>query len=123
MTHTTQNTLDLFHNSTDTVSFASGSTILAENEGGKFMYVLQSGQAEIRVHGKAIEEVIPGGVVGEMALVDHQPRSASVVAITDCVLVPVDEKRFMFLIQQTPFFAIQIMKIMVERIRTMNELV
>ena len=60
-------------------------------------------------------------MLGEMALIDHAPRAATATAIGDCRLVPISEKRFMFMIQQTPYFALQIMKVMAERLRRMNE--
>ncbi|HEU5100134.1 MAG TPA: Crp/Fnr family transcriptional regulator [Roseiflexaceae bacterium] len=59
----------------------------------------------------------PGGIVGEMALIDDRPRSATAVAATDCRLVPIDERRFTFLVQQTPMFALAVMRVMAERLR------
>jgi CRP/FNR family cyclic AMP-dependent transcriptional regulator len=46
-----------------------------------------------------------------------------VTAATDCQFVPIDAKRFQFLVQQTPHFALQVMKIMADRLREMNRLV
>lgn len=64
-----------------------------------------------------LEVLGPGQIVGEMALVDHSPRSATAVARTSCKVVVVPEKRFLFLVQQTPFFALQVMRVMAERLR------
>ena len=61
-------------------------------------------------------------IVGEVGIVLPGPRSASVVAKTDCEFVAVDEKRFQFLVQQTPFFATQVMRVMAERLRKVNQL-
>jgi len=58
-----------------------------------------------------------------MALVDQQPRSANALAKTDCKLIPIDEKRFRFLIQQTPNFALSVMRVMAARLRHMDALV
>ncbi len=62
-------------------------------------------------------------MIGEMALIDHLPRSASARATTDAKLVPIDQRRFLFLVQETPFFAIHVMKVMADRLRRMNETV
>jgi CRP-like cAMP-binding protein len=62
-----------------------------------------------------------GGIVGEMALVDKAPRSANVVAKTDCVLVPIDEAAFMRHVHSTPFFALQVLRITVKRLRQQME--
>jgi len=58
-----------------------------------------------------------------MAMVDGQPRTAAAVARTDCQLVPIDQKRFQFLVQQTPYFAIEVMRVLVERLRRADRLV
>jgi CRP-like cAMP-binding protein len=84
------------------------------------MYVIKEGEVDILVNDKVIETVGPGGIVGETALIDTHPRSATVVAKTDCQLVPIDEKRFTFLIQQTPYFSLQVMRVLVERVRRMD---
>ena len=67
--------------------------------------------------GGLAEDRLDGGIMGELALIDSKPRSASAVAKTDCRLVPLDDKQFIFLVQQTPFFAIRVMRIMAERLR------
>ena len=55
-----------------------------------------------------------------MALIDHAPRVATVVARTPCKLVAITEKRFLFMVQQTPYFSLQIMRVMAERLRNMD---
>ena len=117
-------TLDVLRHAHETVRFPAGSTILEEGRPGKLMYVVKEGTADILVGGKVVATVGPGEVFGEMSLIDDRaPRSAAVVARTDCELVPVDEKRFLFLVQQTPYFAIQVMRVIAERLRRMNEIV
>jgi CRP/FNR family transcriptional regulator, cyclic AMP receptor protein len=81
------------------------------------------GQVDIIVHGKVLSPLGPGGILGEMALIDEHTRSATAVAKTDCKLAPINKKRFHFLVQQTPNFALSVMKVMAERIRRMDALV
>jgi CRP-like cAMP-binding protein len=72
--------------------------------------------------GKVIDSAGPDSIFGEMALIDQSPRSATAIARTPCKVVPVDQKRFTFMVQQTPFFSIQVMRIMANRLRhRMNE--
>ena len=113
-------TVDLFRNETDFVRYGAGQTIFSEGELGDAMYVVLDGQVALRVKGQLVETLGAGGVLGEMALIDHAPRVASAVATTDAKLVPIEEKRFIFMVQQTPRFALQIMKVMAERLRTMD---
>ena len=58
-----------------------------------------------------------GGVFGEMAIIDQEPRSATAKAKSNCKLALVNQKRFTLLVQQTPFFALQIMHILADRLR------
>ena len=81
------------------------------------MYVVIEGEVEIRAKEKTIVTTGAGGIFGEMALIDDAPRSASAVAKTACKVVPIDKRRFNFLIQQTPFFALSVMRIMSDRLR------
>jgi CRP-like cAMP-binding protein len=116
-------TLDILRHADDAQPFAAGTTIIEEGRPGKLMYVVKAGSADILVGGKVVASVGPGEVFGELSLIDDRARSAAVVARTDCELVPVDERRFLFLVQQTPYFAIQVMRVLAERLRRMNEIV
>ena len=113
-------TISLFQNTSEYEAFTAGHHIFDEGEAGEVMYVVVEGEVNIMVRGRVIETVGPGEVLGEMVLVDASPRSASAVAKTDCKLVLINERRFQFLVQQTPYFAIQIMQIMANRLRRMN---
>jgi len=52
---------------------------------------------------------------------DENPRSATVQAISESIVIPIDERRFSFLVQQAPFFAIRVMRVMSARLKAMNE--
>ena len=75
------------------------------------------GEVDIKVEAGVLEHLSEGHIFGEMAIIDKQPRSASAVAITDCKVAPVDQRRFTFLVQQNPYFAIQVMSVMADRLR------
>lgn len=99
------------------VQVPAGKAIFEAGQPGVEMYIVTVGKVELRADGKLLETLEPGGVFGEMALVDDKPRSASAVAVTDCELVPIDEKRFEFLLGRMPFFALEVMKVMARRLR------
>lgn len=101
--------------------FKAGDTVVTEGEPAKEMFVVRTGKVAIKVHGGIVEEVGPGGIFGEMALIDHSPRSATIVAVEDTELVPINERLFVILVQDTPFFALDVMRVLVERIRLMNQ--
>jgi len=114
------NLLNLFRHETDTVNFEAGRTILTPGERDKVMYILLEGEAEISVAGTVVEIAKPGALLNELALIDNAPGSATVVARTACRLVAVDERRFRFLVQQTPNFALDVMQALADRLRAMN---
>jgi CRP/FNR family cyclic AMP-dependent transcriptional regulator len=113
--------LSIFRHAEDCESFAAGEVIFRAGDPGDAMFVLQEGEVDIVVRGEVMQKLGPDEIFGEMALIDHQPRSASAVAHTDVKVVRVGEQRFRFLIQQTPFFALEVMRIMADRLRQMNK--
>lgn len=115
-------TIDLFRNEDNTRDFSAGDRIFSEGETGDFMYVVVDGEVDLFVRDKLVEHLTAGGVLGEMALIGTGTRSATAVAKTDCKLVPIDERRFKFLVQQTPNFALQLMRIIADRLRRMDSL-
>ena len=120
MTVSSPPSVSVFRFADNCQSFAPGQAIFEEGQPGNLMYVVQEGSVDVVVRGKVVDTVGPGGIVGEMALIDQQPRSATAIAKTECKLVPVDEQRFKHLVQQTPFFAIEVMRVMAHRLRRMD---
>ena len=98
-------------------TYDPGEIIFAEGDKGEHMYVVRSGDVEIEQNGKIIETLSGGGIFGEMALIDGSPRSATARAKTACELAPINEKSFLFLVHETPFFAIAVMRTLAERLR------
>ncbi len=98
----------------------TGTDIFKEGDSGDKMYVVKEGEVELSVNGKIIASVVKGGIFGEMALIDNKPRSATARAKTDCELGSIDEMRFLELVHQKPSFALEVMKVLVERLRLMD---
>jgi CRP-like cAMP-binding protein len=109
--------VNLFRNSERAVSLEPGHVVFREGDAGDSMYIVLEGELEIRVRDKVIDTTGPGGIVGEMALIDNSPRSATCVAKTACKIVPVNERQFNFMVQETPNFAITVMRMMCDRLR------
>ena len=81
---------------------------------------LIDGEIDVLLDGKLIETVRAGGVVGEMALIDAGPRSATAISRTRCLLSPVDERRFIDLICRGPELALSVMRVLARRLRRMD---
>ena len=103
-----------------TRSFGAGDTIFREGDAADELFVIKQGQVEIRLNGRVLEELGENDLFGEMALVDGAPRSASAVASTAVDLVPVTEKQFLHLVDESPFFALKVMRVLARRLRMQN---
>lgn len=114
-------TTRLFEHSTDAKAVPAGTTIFREGDERDFLYAVQQGEVELFIRGQLVETVGPGGVFGEMALLERTNRGATAVAKSDAKVVAVDEKRFLFLVQQTPNFALHMMRVLSDRLRRMDD--
>jgi CRP-like cAMP-binding protein len=110
------------YNKSEARGFAAGQSIFSQGDTGSTMYVVHEGEVDLLVNGQKVEKLGPGGVLGEMGLIDAAPRSASAVARTDCKLIPVNRQRFALLVQHTPDFALQLMRVMAGRLRVMDQM-
>jgi len=116
-------TTTLFRSSTDFKTFKQGDVVFETGDLGDCMYVVKEGEISLFRGDKELSTLGTGEIFGEMAIIDSQPRSASAIAKTDCQLIPINEKKFGFLVQQTPNFALFVMRVLAERLRTMDCLV
>ena len=106
--------------------FQDGEVIFEEGSHGDEMYIIHSGAVKLVKRTPEWETVVatmgPGEFFGEMALVDNAPRSVSAVAAADHTRVlPLDRDKFLFLVSHQPAFALNVMHILCQRIRAMNE--
>jgi CRP-like cAMP-binding protein len=116
------NLANLFANSKYARDYSAGTTIFAQGEPGDLMYVVLEGELDIQRGGQTLATAPAGAIVGEMALIDKgSPRTATVIAKTDCRLVPIDERRFEWMVTETPSFAVHLMRLLVDRLRRTTE--
>ncbi len=111
---------DLFRNEPDIVLYAAGDLIFSAGDTASAMFVVIEGDVDIRINDASIDIAHSGEIVGEMALIDQNPRSASVIALTPARLARIDRRRFLYLIQNTPTFALDVMTVMAARLRRGN---
>ena len=103
-------------------SFKAGEIIFREGAAGEEAFVIKRGRVNISVDGHDLGQLGENELFGEMALVDKNRRAATAVAATDVELTPIGEKQFLYLVDETPFFALTVMQIMAERLRKQNKL-
>ena len=116
-------TIGIFKHAPGATALPAGDVLFRDGDAASMMYAVVSGELSVLVKGVEVETVGEGGVVGEMGLINGQPRTATVVAKTDATVVPVGEAEFLRHVHNTPFFALQILRITAERLRRVNELI
>ncbi|MGD9785268.1 MAG: Crp/Fnr family transcriptional regulator [Hyphomicrobiaceae bacterium] len=102
-------------------TLATGEKVFAAEDKAEHLFVVKSGRVEIVAFGTVLDVIGPGGIFGEMALIDGGVRSASAVAAEPSEVAPVNREAFVFLVGRNPDFALQVMRVLVKRIRGMNE--
>ena len=111
----------LFHNAKTFKDVPAGTLIFEEGASGTEMFGVVEGEVEVRLPDGAVRRLGPDDTFGEMAIIDRSPRSGTVVAVTDTKLAVIDQNTFLFLVQETPMFALQVMSSMAERLRSQTE--
>ncbi|AMW27995.1 MULTISPECIES: cyclic nucleotide-binding domain-containing protein [Oscillatoriales] len=113
-------TVQIFENLPEQI-LSAGEVIFEEGEPGDLMYGILEGEVDFVVKGKVIETLKKGDVFGEGALVHpEKTRASTAIAKTGCKLATMDERRFLFAIQQTPLFALLVMRSFSNRLRNLK---
>ena len=112
----------VFANAREQREVAAGDTVFAEGDSGREMFGLISGTVALRRGEHTVKLLEPGDTFGEMSIVSDAPRSLTAIATEPAVLAVIDERTFLFLVHETPMFAIQVMRSMAERIRELDAL-
>lgn len=98
----------------------AGEVIFKAGDAGDTMLLVVEGKIDIKVAGETVETVGLHGIVGEMALLDNAPRSATAVAATGGEIALIDRQTFLDLVREAPPFSLYVMRILADRIRRMN---
>lgn len=112
--------LHLFRNAPEVIAVAAGNHVFRMGDTAKVMYLIIEGEVDLMLGDTVVETAAEGAFIGEMALIEDEPRSASARARSDCRVFPIDEARFQLLVKETPFFALQMMKTLARRLRNMD---
>ena len=99
------------------VAYRKGDVIFRRDDVADRMFVVAEGEVEIAIGDTVLDVVGPEGIFGEMALISQEPRSATARARSDCRIVEIPERRFIYLTQETPHFALEVMRVMASRLR------
>lgn len=104
----------------DEIVMTAGTLIVDQGQTGREAFVLLEGSVTVRRNGRKVTTLGPGAVVGELSLLDHGPRTASVVCDTDCSLFVLDQRHFQQVIEQHPPIAMKLLGTLAGHIRTLD---
>jgi len=103
------------------VTFSAGSIVFNKGDVGSCMYIVQSGLIEMVIGDKVIEICGANEAIGFMSMVDDAPRSSTARVKETCELSLIDQRKFRFMVDEVPNFALYIMGAMARRIRGMSQ--
>jgi len=102
------------------VRLAAGQALFAEGDAGDALYVVASGRLEVRVRGQRVGEIGERDVVGEMAVLDPEPRSAAVLALQPSLLLRITAEDVDLLMAEDVEVARGIIQTLCRRLRQRN---
>jgi len=115
-------TVEIFQSTPAPQIFAPGEIIFSNGDSGDTMYGLLEGEVEITLNGKVLETIYKGDIFGEGALVHlDSKRASTAIAKTECKLALMERKNFLFAVQQTPMFGLEVMRSYSDRIRRLRQ--
>lgn len=115
--------IEVFKDSADLVDFPAGAVIIMEGKEGNHMYVVMQGEVSISLEDKVIATAGPGEIVGEMALINSDLRSATVTAKTDCQLAMIDQGSFESMLRHVPEFSMHVINVLAGRLHSAYEVI
>jgi CRP-like cAMP-binding protein len=101
--------------------YKAGEVIFRAGDPGNELFVIRDGTVGVEVKGAIVERLGSSEIFGEMALVEARPRSATVIAETDCVVVPISEKQFLTMVEYAPSFSLAVIRTLAHRLREAND--
>lgn len=101
--------------------YSPGEAIFKTGDAGDYFAILLSGHIEIRKGDQVLSVIDPGSIFGEMGLIDHRPRIADAYATAFSRIAEIREGHFMALLEKQPYFGLEIMRMLTDRLRQSTE--
>lgn len=114
--------VEFFRGTTEFEAYQAGEQIYQIGDPDNVMYYVKAGEVDLMFNGVVLETVTKGDIFGEKSLIDDNPHTTSALAKTDCQIVQINEEKFLFLVHETPTFALTVMRTMTRRTRKVMQL-
>jgi CRP-like cAMP-binding protein len=116
----TKKELERIARSGDEIRMTAGSLLVDQGQTGREAFVILEGQVTVKRNGRKVATLGPGAIVGELSLLDHGPRTATVVCETDCSLFVIDQRHFLAVFDDVPALAHKMLATLAGRIRELD---
>jgi CRP-like cAMP-binding protein len=116
----TNRELEKVAKASDEIRMTAGTLIVDQGQTGREAFVVLDGEVEIKRNGRKVASVGPGAVVGELSLLDHGPRTATAICVTDCTLLVIDQRRFLGVLDSVPAISHKLLASLATRIRDLD---
>ena len=103
------------------LTYGPGDVIFREGDVGDCLYIVQSGSIEMIIHDRVVDHCGPNEAFGFMSVLDGMPRTSTARVCEPTTVSVIDSRKFRFMVDEVPNFAIYIMQAMAHRIRGMGE--
>ena len=110
----------VFKNARSTRTLSPGEVLFSEGDSGANMFGVISGAVELRSGERVLHRVGPDGTFGELAIIDASPRSLTAIATEPTEVAVINDREFLFLVHETPTFAIDVMRSLSTMIRSLS---
>ncbi len=104
----------------DEIIMPAGSPIVDQGQIGKEAFVILRGAVTVRRNGKKVATLGPGSIVGELSLLDHGPRTATVTCDCDCTLLLISQRHFLAVLDDVPTIGHKLLTSLAGRIRELD---
>jgi CRP-like cAMP-binding protein len=112
--------LERIAKASEEITMTAGSMITDQGQTGREAFVVLEGTVTVKRNGKKVASLGPGTVVGELSLLDHGPRTATVICETECKLLLLDQRHFMGVLEQVPTLSHKMLATLAGRIRDLD---
>lgn len=116
----TKKELEKVAKASDEITMTAGTLVVDQGQTGREAFVVLDGEVTVKRSGRKIATLGPGDVVGELSLLDHGPRTATAICETDCVLLVIDQRRFLGVLDDVPSISHKLLAALASRIRDLD---
>lgn len=105
----------------DEIDRRAGAVLMEQDRPGREAFVVLEGEVVVRRNNRKVSTLGPGGVIGELSLLDNGPRTATATCETDCVLLVIDHRRFGAVLDAVPVMSKKVMQNLAGKIRELDK--